>query len=111
MMDNARTHLLSVRELPTLGIQIVRQPPYSPYVQPVENVLSLIRRRVYEGNRQFYSLDALEARAQEVVNQLINSGADVHMYNNIIVSMPRRVSDLIASGGRPLRQAALYVHC
>ncbi len=56
MMDNAYIHYRSFRELPALGVTIVRQPTYSPDLQPVENVFGLIHQRVYAGNRQFASI-------------------------------------------------------
>jgi hypothetical protein len=102
MMDNAYIHYRSFRELPALGVTIVRQPTYSPDLQPVENVFGLIHQRVYAGNRQFASISELVDRMSQIIDTMITSGEDVRLYVRLVRSMPNRVQRLIDLSGWPV---------
>ncbi len=95
MMDNATTHNLAFSRIPNS----FRQPPYSPDLQPVENVFSAIRRQLYAGNRQFYSKGALVAELQKIVDKIIKDKSDVRWYANIVRSMKRRMERVIEEKG------------
>jgi transposase len=60
MMDNAGTDNRPFKELEEYGITIVRQPAYSPDVQPVESVFSILSRMVYRDNVWFHNKQDLE---------------------------------------------------
>jgi transposase len=108
IMDNAHIHYLSFRELPALEVTIVpvRQPTYSPDVQPVENVFGLIHQRVYAGNRQFASINELYSitidRISEIIDIMINNGEDARLYHRLVLSMPNRIQRLIDLSGWPV---------
>ena len=92
MMDNARPHLPSAKSLPESGISIVPQPPYSPDVQPVENVFAVLSRRVYSDNMQFNSKAAVTARVCHVLEEMKSTGEDVQLCQRLVQSMGRRVA-------------------
>lgn len=103
MFDNSKTHNRSKRELPNLGIELIGQAPYSADTQPTENVFSVISRLVHGDNIQFFSHDALEARINSVINNMILRRDDIALYERLAASMSRRVAGVIEAGGGPLR--------
>ncbi|KAA8490543.1 Transposable element Tc3 transposase [Porphyridium purpureum] len=75
MQDNAPAHVARntksffARE----GWHVMDWPAYSPDLNPVENVWSIMSRRMYAGNRQYESLSELEAEIMEVWASITNA--------------------------------------
>lgn len=64
--DGAPGHQAAAAHAPA-NIQLVRLPPYSPELNPVEQVWRIVRRRL--ANRIFADLDELEAALTEVLQE------------------------------------------
>jgi hypothetical protein len=67
-------------------------PSYSPDLNPIENVWSIISKKLCE--KDYESLDALEKNMKVVIESL--SSEDI---NNIILSMPDRLKAVIRAKG------------
>ena len=51
------------------NIRVIRQPPYSPELNPVEHIWEYIRENNFH-NRQFKTLDILEDESVNVLNRI-----------------------------------------
>ncbi|KAA8499347.1 Transposable element Tc3 transposase [Porphyridium purpureum] len=75
MQDNAPAH--AARNTKSFfareGWHVMDWPAYSPDLNPVENVWSIMSRRIYAGNRQYESLSELEAEIIEVWASITNA--------------------------------------
>ena len=62
VVDGASSHRSKELEIPK-NVSLVRLPPYSPELNPAEQIWNLLRRN-YFANRVFGSLDAATAQAE-----------------------------------------------
>ena len=69
-VDQAGWHQAKDLILPE-NIRLIKQPPYSPEVNPVEHIWDDIREKYFH-NRIFSSLDALTETLCEALNTLSN---------------------------------------
>jgi transposase len=104
MHDNAATHTAYiVRDtLYEMGIEVMDWPPYSPDLNPIENLWALLKAKIYEicprlkenlpKNQETWELllDTAERAWQEL---------DPHYLVDLSESMPRRVKAVIEADG------------
>ena len=102
IQDNARYHLCPeiIDHLNTYGISVLPFPPYSPALNPIENMWSLLKT---------YS------RALSEIFELVNSRGDMISYANMawetvssdhaptaVKSFEKRIANVIENGGKRL---------
>ena len=80
------------------GERLMDWPPQSPDLNPIENLWSIIKRKVYQNGVQFSSKQDLWDRIKEVSSQI--SKEDVHKLTS---SVDRRLMDLIRNGGKRVK--------
>jgi transposase len=101
--DNALTHTAQiVREfVADLGREIMIWPPCSPDLNPIENLWTLLKQKIYEIRPDILympnndtTLAILIDTAKEAWQQI-----DLSILESLSESMPRRVQAIIASNG------------
>ena len=69
-MDGARWHTSEILEIPK-NIEIINIPPYTPEMNPIEQIWTEIRRTGFR-NECFHTLDKVVDRLCETINHLSN---------------------------------------
>jgi len=69
VMDNAIWHKSSTLEIPSSNIELAFIPPYTPEMNPIEQVWKEIRKRGFK-NKAFQTLEAVIDKLQEVIQGL-----------------------------------------
>lgn len=94
LQDNDPKHkaLITTNYLFSLGVQCLDFPPYSPDLNPIENVWSYLKRRVEARNCK--DLDELEKAVKEEWDSL-----DEEYLSSLSHSMPARCKAVITQGG------------
>lgn len=101
--DNAPTHTAYVVRdaLNELGFEIMEWPPYSPDLNPIENLWALLKAKVMEIRPDLRHMpnnestwEILVDTAQEAWDRL-----DLAIFMNLSESMPHRVQDIIKYEG------------
>lgn len=98
--DNAPSHASRFTKgwLSGVGItgeRLMDWPPQSPDLNPIENLWSIIKRKVYEKGRQFANKKDLWERIKEVCSQI-----SPEVVKKLTSSVDGRVVKLIQSGGK-----------
>lgn len=75
-------------------IELLPWPPQSPDLNVIENVWGLLARSVYEGGRQFYSINDLKTAILSAWNRI----SQEYLQKNIN-SMPDRICDVLEKHG------------
>jgi transposase len=94
--DGASIHTskASMAFLEEQGVQVLEWTPQSPDLNPIENMWSIMTRRVYHNGRQFNTVAdlraAIEAAWESIEPKIIRS---------LIDSMPRRCQEVIEKNG------------
>lgn len=96
LQDNApiRRAKTTMEGLRNNRISVMPWPPYSPDLNPIENVWGVLARRVYANGRQFNSTGELRSTISTVWNEL--NSKDL---NPFALSMPGRVADVLLKNG------------
>lgn len=94
VQDNARPHLKAARALKEEGRQLAEWPPYSPHLNPIEKLWSLLHRRVAE-RRPRTDLQ-LERAARAVWEEMPQQTIDQH-----VLSFHAWLRKCIRLGGEP----------
>lgn len=101
--DNAPSHTaIIIRQyMAELGREVMIWPPYSPELNPIENLWTLLKQQIYKLRPDLLhmpnnddTLEILVATAEEAWQQL-----DLDILENLSESMPRRVQANINSNG------------
>ena len=98
MDDNAKPHNSDkcLEYMGTLGIKTLAWPPYSPDLNPIENMWALLKRKVYANNTKYANEEAIMPVIHEKLEELNN---DTELFKNLYKSMPRRVAACIEAQG------------
>lgn len=99
MQDNAPSHSAraTISYLETLGFKgrnLMTWPPASPDLNQIENLWSILKRKVYEGGAQFSSKDALWEKIQAVSRSIRPD-----TIRNLTESMDDRLFKVVAKHG------------
>lgn len=99
--DNARVHVSrkTLSKFEQENIKLLPWPASSPDLSPIENVWSILKRRVYNGS-QFKSKDDLWLRINEEVQKINES--ERSMINKLHEGFLKRICDILCSGGKIL---------
>ena len=84
--------------LDCLGIQVVKLPPKSPDLNPIENVWSMVSRHVYAGMKTYTTKDSL-LDAVRAAWELVRS--DHSMRHRLVASMTDRLQAVVRQKGGP----------
>ena len=101
--DNAPSHVSCFTKgwLSSLGItgqRLMDWPPQSPDLNPIENLWSIIKRKVYEKGRQFGNKKELWERILEVSSQI-----SPEVVKKLTSSVDGRLVKLIQNGGKQIK--------
>ncbi len=98
--DNAPIHTAKTTKnwFQQKNIEVLSWPAKSPDLNPIENLWGILARRVYEGGRQFETVAELKGAIRKEW-----AAIDAKTVKKIVESMPRRIFDVIKSGGGPTK--------
>lgn len=105
MQDNAPSHSAArtIRELNERNISPVEWPPFSPDLNPIENVWKLMKDFV---QNKYPDLGQGKQRSEEEIRRIIkeawDEAVDADELENLIESMPRRIRDVYEANGGPI---------
>ena len=96
MQDNARCHVSrdSMDWLRTQNIPTMNWPPYSPDLNPIENIWGILSNKVYGQGKQYKSIAELKAAVFLAWDEL-----DLNLLQTLSMSMPKRIFELILAQG------------
>ncbi|GBM03768.1 Transposable element Tc3 transposase [Araneus ventricosus] len=77
------------------NVTVLKRPPMSLDLNPIENVWSIMSRKVYENGRQFYSMNALNTGIESVWYNL-----EPEILQTLIMTMEKRVYNVILRNGK-----------
>lgn len=101
--DNASTHTAHVVRdaLEELGFEVMEWPPYSPDLNPIENLWALLKAKILKIRPELKAMpnndstwEILVDTAQEAWDML-----DLDIFKNLSETMPHRVQDIIKYEG------------
>lgn len=101
--DNAPVHtaFLVRNTLNELGFEVMEWPPYSPDLNPIENLWALLKAEILKLHPELKylrnntaTLDILLDAAQEAWDSL-----DIDIFEHLSMTMPHRVANVIKYGG------------
>lgn len=100
MHDNAPAHRAKHTQefLENKGISVLKWPPHSPDLNPIENVWGILEERVYTGGRSFSNTtDLWEVMCEEWKK------IPTEMISNLYSSMHRRCCDVLLKNGQRIK--------
>lgn len=98
--DNCRCHIThsALQWLRERKIPVMSWPPYSPDLNPIENIWGILARRVYAGGKQFNTIAELQAAVIHCWE-----GIEENLLQNLVNSMPDRIYQTIYSHGSSIK--------
>jgi hypothetical protein len=92
--DNAPQHTAKItkRWFDTRGVDCIDFPPYSPDLNPIENLWGILKARIE--NRLAYTIDEVECILREEWEAI-----DEELLCKLVYSMPNRCAEVIANRG------------
>lgn len=97
--DNAAIHVSrhSINWFNDKDLELLFHPACSPDLNPMEHLWGIMARIVYEGGRQYNSVEELEVACRNAWRQI-----NVSVLESLINSMPRRVFEVIRKNGKQI---------
>lgn len=103
MQDNAPVHTAKIvkKWLEENVPVVLKWPPYSPDLNPIENLWKLLKERIHLKNPKLRTL----GNTQEALEELIKAAVEVwedfaeETLNHLIDTMPDRIEAVIRAGG------------
>ena len=98
MHDNAPSHSAASTKdnLARLKWKTLNWPPFSPDLNPIENLWAIIKNRIY-GRHTFDTVDLMDQ-----VDREWKSFDRTATLINLVKSMPRRIREVIRNKGYPI---------
>ncbi|GBM41448.1 Transposable element Tc3 transposase [Araneus ventricosus] len=98
--DNAPIHTSNATKnyLNSKNVTVLKWPPMSPELNPIENVWCIMSRQLYENGGQFYSVNALKAAIESAWYNL-----EPEILQTLNMSLEKRVYDVILNNGKILK--------
>lgn len=98
--DNCRCHVArsTLQWLQDRNIDVMSWPPYSPDLNPIENLWGILARRVYANGKQYESISELEREVFRCWEEIDNS-----VLLALVNSMPNRIYKVIYSHGSSIK--------
>ena len=104
MQDNAPIHGANKTKawFKEWGIEVMDWPPYSPDLNPIENLWALLKKEAY---KVYPDINSLEGKGDEAESKLFSILQEAwgnireEVIDGLIASMPRRMAALIAAEG------------
>jgi transposase len=95
--DNASIHASSSTRafLRGLSVTVLGWPALSPDLNPIENLWGMVTRTVYDGGKQYHSVNELEETVRAVWE-----GITPGTISKLVKSMPDCCSDVLVNRGR-----------
>ncbi|GBN11236.1 Transposable element Tc3 transposase [Araneus ventricosus] len=97
--DNTPTHTSSATKnyLNSKNVTVLEWLPMNLDLNPIQNVWSIMSRKVYENGRQFYSVNALKTSIESAWYNL-----EPEILQTLIILMEKRVYDVLLKNGKTL---------
>ncbi|GBN02933.1 Transposable element Tc3 transposase [Araneus ventricosus] len=97
--DDAPIHASNATKnyLNSKNVTVLEWPLMSPDLNPIESVLRIMSRKVYENGEQFYSVNALKTAIESVWYNL-----EPEILQTLIMSMEKRVYNVKLRNGKTL---------
>lgn len=103
MHDGASVHrAFIVRQLlADLGVNVMEWPPYSPDLNPIENLWALIKAKIYEKHPELERAPNTEETLQRLIEAAKEAWHDIDMrvLKNLCYTMPHRVQAVLQADG------------
>jgi len=98
--DNAPCHRANNTEewFERKGISVMEWPSRSPDLNPVENLFGLLARKVYEGNKQYHTINQLKSAILISWDEIRNE-----VLENLVCSMSKRMLEVLKSRGNNIK--------
>jgi transposase len=101
--DNASVHTAHiVRDwIADQDYEIMKWPPYSPDLSPIENLWSLLKAKIYELHPEIRGMPNNDDTLQFIIGvaQIAWSMIDIAILENLAITMPHRVQQVIDNDG------------
>ena len=96
MQDNARCHVSRETKawLERQNIPVMDWPPYSPDLNPLENLWGILSNIVYSHGKQYYTIQELGVAVKTTWSNI-----RIEHLQTLSMSMPNRIYDLILGKG------------
>ena len=107
MQDNAPVHTAFLVQdwlrdwASSNGVQLLEWPPYSPDINPIENLWKLLKENILKNHPELSSLPMTMASFDSLERAAVEAWEDFpeEMLNHLIDTMPHRIEALIAADG------------
>ena len=101
--DNAPVHTARIIQgtLSELGYDIMEWPPYSPDLNPIENLWALLKAEILKRHPELMQLPNNETTLDLLVDSAQEAweGLDIEIFKHLSDTMPHRVADIIKYAG------------
>ena len=102
IIDNAKTHLPFRRWLRRQGITLMEIPAYSPDLNPIENIWSLVKDKLQKNYPELYLMKGTVNEVKEAIEEAITycwELLDPKVFDSLAGSMVDRIEAIIDADG------------